>query len=335
MAHAVQEWIARVCQVDVFVARQLPAGTRWFEGLAAAVHRSTFAILCITRESLHAPWIHFEAGAAFKDLRESRVIPYLLDVAQTRLQQPLAAFQAIAADREGTRRMLGEIGLEVDQAVFDREWPALERSLQRLRLQAARRRYGPVAGLATLLLAAGFWGGHLMSHSVFPSFQPALAHLNTANAGPLRVVRWGCARNPHTCPRGYTHTFEAALSGGYATLWLDKILTSADLQARDILISVVFGQGARELEVGISDESGNRSFFDCRSDDQAAVFVVPLRQVDLSAARCRTSTAAIRHFSIGYAAKQGDHGFELLDLRVVAADVPAGPRSCQLRPCAN
>jgi hypothetical protein len=76
-------------------------------------------IICLTPESIHKPWVLFEAGALAKGLGKGRVCPYLIDMTSDELRQehgPLSQFQLVEANREGTQRLL----LAVNEALGKR-----------------------------------------------------------------------------------------------------------------------------------------------------------------------------------------------------------------------
>ena len=272
----VNDWLKRVAQAEVWLAPQdMPPGKMWIDTLSSQLQKTDRAILCMTRDSLRAPWTHFEAGAAFKGLGASRIIPYLLNLSPKRLTEPLRMFQAVQADREGTLKLLEALDLVVTQEVFDEEWPRLERDLTRIRHQANRWRNCLLASVfGTLLLLAGY-GWYLKSTSIFPDFEPAVERPNTANAAPLAVRYRPCGVEPEGCPRGYYYSFDAALSGGYATRWLDRWVPMS-LQGSQVLSSIRFRTGSHTLELGLTDSGGNAAFFDCRSNAVAVLFSAPL-----------------------------------------------------------
>jgi len=97
-------------------------------------------ILCVTADSVNAPWLNFEAGALWKATDRSRVIPYLHGIEMTDITGPLPAlFQMTIADHDDTRRMLSTLNLalgadsalpesKLDKA-FETHWPELKRRL--------------------------------------------------------------------------------------------------------------------------------------------------------------------------------------------------------------
>jgi WD40 repeat protein len=81
-------------------------GVRWGAKLSQELDTTDCGILCMTLNNTVAPWVLFEAGSLAKKVDEARVIPYLLNVAVAQLPQALSQFQCVAADREGTLRLV-------------------------------------------------------------------------------------------------------------------------------------------------------------------------------------------------------------------------------------
>jgi hypothetical protein len=139
VANALKKWLPDVLQtLDVWMsAHDIDAGARWNTELDSILEATNFGILCLTPENQNAPWLLFEAGALAKTQKISRVIPYLVDLRTTDVQFPLAQFQGVLADKEGTYRLLqsiseaGGLGIagEKLERAFVRWWPDLEKEL--------------------------------------------------------------------------------------------------------------------------------------------------------------------------------------------------------------
>jgi hypothetical protein len=141
IADVLRAWIPDVIQTVEPWASQadIQPGVRWAEVLARALQQTRFGIICLTPENLAAPWILFEAGALSKALKNTRVCPYLCDLAPHTLAGPLSQFQAVESNKEGTLRLLvaineamGETALEPRRLTrsFDKYWPDLESRLR-------------------------------------------------------------------------------------------------------------------------------------------------------------------------------------------------------------
>jgi hypothetical protein len=140
-ARALHQWLKDVNAMIApwMSAADIEAGERWGAAVDAELADTSIGILCLTKENLYEPWIHFEAGALAKSVSTARVCPLLLDLAPADVPGgPLARFQAKRADRGGVREVLITINRAMDagrlsdqqlERVFDRWWPDLEAAL--------------------------------------------------------------------------------------------------------------------------------------------------------------------------------------------------------------
>ena len=107
----------------------------WRKVLAEACQEADFGIVCLTRDNIYNPWIHFEAGAIFRDFDKPRVIPVVLG--QEKVQQPFSDLQVCQADRDGIFRVLERMAeatpdkLARCRKLHERFWEDLERSFER------------------------------------------------------------------------------------------------------------------------------------------------------------------------------------------------------------
>ncbi|HEX2208894.1 MAG TPA: toll/interleukin-1 receptor domain-containing protein [Longimicrobium sp.] len=139
VASALKTWIS-----DVFLdvrpwmsAHDIEAGARWGAELEAKLEASNFGILCLTPENLDAAWLLYEAGSLAKAVSKARVVPYLVELKATDVAGPLAQFQGVAADTEGTFKLLQAVDALREQPLegerlrrqFEKWWPDLEAQL--------------------------------------------------------------------------------------------------------------------------------------------------------------------------------------------------------------
>lgn len=141
VAQALAKWLERAMQnVETWVSSSdISAGSRWAVALADRLASSRIAVVCLTPENKDAPWVHFEAGAIARDLAGSLVCPYLIGINKADLSAPLGQFQAVDADKDGTRDLLLALNRaqpdesrkpeEVIRDVARVWWPELEKSL--------------------------------------------------------------------------------------------------------------------------------------------------------------------------------------------------------------
>jgi anti-anti-sigma regulatory factor len=132
-------WLEKVCPgLQVWMsAHDIQAGTPWGTALHEQLKRADFGLLCLTPENLTSPWVLYEAGALAMSSKVGCVVPFLLDVGPEKLPAPLAQFQSVPADKEGTWKVLqrikdaqGDAPVGEDlRKVFEHEWPDLARPL--------------------------------------------------------------------------------------------------------------------------------------------------------------------------------------------------------------
>lgn len=143
LATLLKNWLPKVLQAarPWISSASIDAGTRWSSEVAQALQQIQFGIVCLTPENLLAPWILFEAGALSKIVSETRVVPYLLGLEPRELEGPLAQFQAVRADKTGTKSLVQSINSAASERAisgealnetFEMWWPKLEADLRQL-----------------------------------------------------------------------------------------------------------------------------------------------------------------------------------------------------------
>lgn len=150
VAKSLRTWLSDIIQVLTpwMSSEDIRGGARWGMEVTKRLEKAKFGIICLTRENIEAPWIHFEAGAIAKSLETAAVCPYLLDIKQSDLQGPLVQFQALAANKSDTLKLveslnksLGEDARPDGQLVrlFETLWPKLESVLSAIPASASSR----------------------------------------------------------------------------------------------------------------------------------------------------------------------------------------------------
>jgi hypothetical protein len=113
-------------------------GEQWIRRISTELQATDYGILCLTKDNLESPWIHFEAGCLSKHITAARVCPLLFDLASADLHGPLAQFQAVRFGKGDVKRLLdcfnaalGDKGLEQEilDANFGVWWPNLEKDV--------------------------------------------------------------------------------------------------------------------------------------------------------------------------------------------------------------
>jgi hypothetical protein len=119
-------------------AEDISAGMRWSPAIADELAIAHFGIICVTHENVDAPWLQFEAGALSKTLTNAYVCPYVFGLTPAEIKGPLAQFQGVRADREGTQHLLRALNTAADKEqlsasqldqTFRVWWPRLQRTL--------------------------------------------------------------------------------------------------------------------------------------------------------------------------------------------------------------
>lgn len=111
VAEALKEWLVLLFPtLDVWLSSDdIKAGDRWARELSERLEETSFGILCLTETNLNSPWILYEAGALSKSIAAGKIVPYLIDIDYSSLPDPIAHFQAVKADKEGTRKLVQTI----------------------------------------------------------------------------------------------------------------------------------------------------------------------------------------------------------------------------------
>jgi hypothetical protein len=153
VADALHPWLRRVLQfVEPLVSTRIEKGAQWNAVLARQLDESRAGIVCVTQESLNSRWLHYEAGALSKVVEgeggdergKTAVLTYLVDVAPTDVEYPLAQFQHTLAIREDTLELvlsINRIGMKYGAStlsaedvreIFTQWWPKLEAKLKEI-----------------------------------------------------------------------------------------------------------------------------------------------------------------------------------------------------------
>lgn len=139
-----RDWLPSVIQnLEPYVSSEdIDKGARWSTDIAKELEDSTFGILCVTKENLHAPWLSFEAGALSKTMDKAFVSPFLFDIKRSEVNGPILQFQSTIFNKEDIKKLVytlnkacGEGGLQENrlEKAFGVWYPTLETELNKLR----------------------------------------------------------------------------------------------------------------------------------------------------------------------------------------------------------
>ena len=101
------------------MSEETEKGTRWSANIAKELEHTDYGLICLTRDNLEAPWIHFEAGALAKSMDGGRVAPLLFGLKKSDIQGPLAQFQLTNFDETDVRRLLGGMNSSKKEGALD------------------------------------------------------------------------------------------------------------------------------------------------------------------------------------------------------------------------
>lgn len=142
IATALTNWLPDVIQsMDVWMSEHdIAAGSKWSEQISDVLEKSNIGIICLTPDNQNSPWILFEAGCLAKTNKIARVTPFLHGLSATDVRFPLAQFQSVAANKEGTLKLLqslnvaGGVGMSSErlEKLFEKWWPDLEQQIARV-----------------------------------------------------------------------------------------------------------------------------------------------------------------------------------------------------------
>lgn len=143
IAEALGDWLERTIQaVDSYHSDQMEKGAAWRSKLLREINKSDFGLICLTEENLHSDWLHFEAGALFRELREPSVSPVLFRVRGSNLNDPLATFQYTKFERDDMLSLVKTINGQLDQEdqlkegilndSFGKYWDDLEEKIEQI-----------------------------------------------------------------------------------------------------------------------------------------------------------------------------------------------------------
>ena len=143
VALTLRDWLPSVIQsIEPYVSSEdIDKGARWSTDIASELADSSYGILCVTKENLHAPWLTFEAGALSKTMDKSYVSPFLFDIKRSEVNGPILQFQSTVFEKDDVRKLLlslnkadsGEqLTVERLEKALDVWYPDLEQQLNSL-----------------------------------------------------------------------------------------------------------------------------------------------------------------------------------------------------------
>lgn len=143
VALILREWLPSVIQsIEPYVSSEdIDKGARWSTDIASELADSSYGILCVTKDNLHAPWLTFEAGALSKTMDKSFVSPFLFNIKRSEVNGPILQFQSTIFQKDDIKKLLaslnkagteGPLSDEKLDKALDVWYPELEKNLNGL-----------------------------------------------------------------------------------------------------------------------------------------------------------------------------------------------------------
>nr|WP_183464085.1 TIR domain-containing protein [Microbulbifer rhizosphaerae] len=143
VALVLREWLPSVIQsIEPYVSSEdIDKGARWSTDIASELADSSYGILCVTKDNLHAPWLTFEAGALSKTMDKSFVSPFLFNIKRSEVNGPILQFQSTIFEKDDIKKLLvslnkasaeGQLSDEKLDKALDVWYPDLEENLNKL-----------------------------------------------------------------------------------------------------------------------------------------------------------------------------------------------------------
>lgn len=150
VAKVLRDWIPSVIQaVEPYVSSEdIDKGTRWSSDIATELDKSSYGIICLTKQNIHAPWINFEAGALGKSVDKSKVSPFLFRMNPSDVNGPLLQYQSTRHEKDDIYKLMlsinsscGEQSLDNERLskIFEVWWPNLEQNLKDIPQEAVEQ----------------------------------------------------------------------------------------------------------------------------------------------------------------------------------------------------
>jgi hypothetical protein len=139
VALTLRDWLPSVIQsIEPYVSSEdIDKGARWSTDIASELADSSYGILCVTKENLHAPWLTFEAGALSKTMDKSYVSPFLFGIKRAEINGPILQFQSTVFEKEDLKKLnkadsAEQLNPERLEKSLDVWYPELEKKLNAL-----------------------------------------------------------------------------------------------------------------------------------------------------------------------------------------------------------
>lgn len=144
VAECLGSWIGQVIQaVEPWISTGITKGKRWQLEIGDYLEEAGAGVVCLTRDNVNSPWIHYESGALAKT-KETVLCTFLLNLEETDIKEPLSWFQNTKAKKDDIRKLIHDLNKKAGDAgdrrlpdkvvneLFDINWPRLDDKLQEI-----------------------------------------------------------------------------------------------------------------------------------------------------------------------------------------------------------
>ena len=120
IAELLKNWLEQCIQsIEAFYSSEdIEKGDLWNAKVTSELRDTNFGIVCLTKDNINAPWIHFEAGALSKML-DSRVATLAINIPFSDIKGPLSTFQATKIEKDDMYKLLKAINTAQDKPLTE------------------------------------------------------------------------------------------------------------------------------------------------------------------------------------------------------------------------
>ncbi len=181
-AEALRDWLPNVLQEAKpwISSSDLNPGAHWFQKLQGQLDQSKFCIICVTKENVNAPWIHYEAGASANLVENRTVCPLLIDMPKKDLSlSPLSQYQAITTGTEDIYSLILTLNSKLNNSLpeerlrraFLKWWPEIRGKLAGLSDEGTGRHAWPELSLRGKLRAGAILYANVVKYSTLSTHE--------------------------------------------------------------------------------------------------------------------------------------------------------------------
>jgi len=141
LAEALHQWLPKVLfGLTPTYSPNISKGEAWFDSITRDLNDSRAGIVCLTPENMESAWIHFEAGALFREA--TKIFTVLYEISARNLSGPFSYFQATEATKDDLLKLIEALATLTPEKVpsrqerlkaFEEHWPVFEAHLNKIK----------------------------------------------------------------------------------------------------------------------------------------------------------------------------------------------------------